>query len=733
VIGMRGAKPESWLVSLLRAVVMAITAVALTFDLALPVGVGAAVVGTVVGIVAGHLLARTRLRLVVLWALGVAVAAVGLAAASWVSGSDAVAGRLGPAGALRLADALRFGLLGAGLVAAARASGARHQGARLVELGAVVLALVRILAVHREGAINRPLFLADWAFSRGLDPVTVLLWIGAAGALALIVLLLAERRGGRVLVHLTALALLALGGMALLRWTGPPQKLAAADTLGLRGKGKGPPPPPPDRQRRGGEGGQQGQPAQDRRDAEEMPFRDDFEDQGKEVPVAVVVFKDDYSPPTGLYYFRQTAFSQFNGHRLVAATRADADRDLVRLFPTQDVEVAPPWKGRERRELKTVIALMSDHTRPFALDYPARLAPQENPDPARFRRVYEATSYVLSAELRGLVGREPGQKSWVQELWAHYQQYPEDSRYEQLAGEIVATLPAKYRRDPAAQAFAIKVWLDKNGIYSRRSQHAGADDPTADFLFGDRTGYCVHFAHAAAFLMRARGLPARVAAGYAATEAARGNGSALLLRAGDAHAWPELYLDGIGWVPFDPAPERSLDQSNRPPDPGLQRMLGEMVKKTKPTPPPPGVQDAARAGLEHVLSAARALLPFLVALLLLLYAVKAYRRFVPAFARPATVPRVSYRAALDLLAEAGVRRDLGETREGFARRAAPVAPTLGALTTIHSGAALGTRQRPDAPRTLALQQAVGAEVQARTPVWRRLLGLLNPLSFMRTR
>ncbi|MBI5479168.1 MAG: transglutaminase domain-containing protein [Deltaproteobacteria bacterium] len=724
---MRERKAESSLVSVLRAAVMTVTAAALTFDLALPAGVVAAILGTLVGVVAGHLLARTALRLAVLWLLGIAVMAAGLGAAGWVTGSDGIAASLGPLGALALADALRFGLLFAGGVAAVRASGARHQEARLVEVAAVTFALVRILAVHREGAINRPLFLADWAFSRGIDPVMVLLWIGGVGALTLVVLLLHERRGGRVLVHLLALGLLAPRGLAALRWGGPPQKPAAADTLGLRGKG---PPPPPSRQKRTtGDGGGQGQ-SQDRRDAEEMPFRDDFEDQGKEVPVAVVVFKDDYSPPTGLYYFRQTAFSQFNGHRLVAATRPDADRDLVRLFPAQETEVAPPWQGRERRELATVVALMSDHTRPFALDYPSRLTPLENPDPARFRRAYEATSFVLAEELRGLVGRKVGLKAWANEVWAHYQQYPEDSRYEQLAGEIVAGLPEKYRRDPVAQALAIKVWLDQNGIYSRRSQHAGADDPTADFLFGDKTGYCVHFAHAAAFLLRARGLPARVAAGYAATEAARGNGSSLLLRAGDAHAWPELYLDGVGWVPFDPAPERSLDQSNRPPDPGLQRMLGEMVKKSKPTPPPPGVPEAARAGLRSLATALRASLPFLLTLLLLLYAVKAYRRFAPAFAPAAALPRLCYRAALDVLAEAGLRRDFGETREAFARRAAPLAPTLGALTVVHSGAALGARATPAAPRTLALQQAVGAEVTARAPWWRRLFGLLNPLSFM---
>jgi hypothetical protein len=143
--------------------------------------------------------------------------------------------------------------------------------------------------------------------------------------------------------------------------------------------------------------------------------------------------------------------------------------------------------------------------------------------------------------------------------------------------------------------------------------------------------------------------------------------------------------------------------------------------------------DTTRAGLRQVTTALRTAAPFLLALLLLLYAVKAWRRFVPAFARAEALPRLSYRAALDLLAEAGVRREPGETREGFARRAAPLAPTLGELTVIHSGAALGGRSLPPAPRTLALQQAVGAEVQARAPWWRRLLGLLNPLSFMGSR
>ena len=71
-------------------------------------------------------------------------------------------------------------------------------------------------------------------------------------------------------------------------------------------------------------------------------------------------------------------------------------------------------------------------------------------------------------------------------------------------------------------------------------------DPTADFLFGDRTGYCVHFAHAAVLLWRALGIPARVGTGYRTEEDDRHGSSTILIRASDAHAWPELYLDGIG-------------------------------------------------------------------------------------------------------------------------------------------------------------------------------------------
>ena len=47
----------------------------------------------------------------------------------------------------------------------------------------------------------------------------------------------------------------------------------------------------------------------------------------------------------------------------------------------------------------------------------------------------------------------------------------------------------------------------------------------------------------------------------------------MLILGGDAHAWPEIYLDGVGWVVVDVHPAKNLEQSGIPPDPDLQRML----------------------------------------------------------------------------------------------------------------------------------------------------------------
>ncbi len=71
------------------------------------------------------------------------------------------------------------------------------------------------------------------------------------------------------------------------------------------------------------------------------------------------------------------------------------------------------------------------------------------------------------------------------------------------------------------------------------------------FLFESQQGYCVHFATAAVALLRAAGVPARYAEGYAVPA---GETGWVEVPDYNAHAWVEIYLGGTGWVPMEVTP-----------------------------------------------------------------------------------------------------------------------------------------------------------------------------------
>jgi transglutaminase-like putative cysteine protease len=73
-----------------------------------------------------------------------------------------------------------------------------------------------------------------------------------------------------------------------------------------------------------------------------------------------------------------------------------------------------------------------------------------------------------------------------------------------------------------------------------------------DFLFAKRAGFCEHYATALALLLRASGIPARVAAGYLGGEWSD-VGKYLIVRQSDAHAWTEAWIDGR-WITLDATP-----------------------------------------------------------------------------------------------------------------------------------------------------------------------------------
>ena len=827
-------KPSLWAAVRhpLRMLAWAMAALSLTSAFAGVTGIAAAMIGALVAVPVGELLGRSRYRLPVLIGLHAGLLFLFLILGWTVTRFSLFPSFLGPATCLSVSVVLRFFGVAFAVSSGMRAVGSRHVSVMAVELFAVTAAVSVMFATHRDGVIARPLWLSDWAWRNGHDPVEILLFIGGAAVVVLGALLIAENRSRLTLASILTLPLLALLAILFLNVGNIPQPEGDND-LGLTESSEGdePNPTPPgdseggnepredggseegdrtdgggggrgerdggseqgegerdggggggerdggvdgggsegDRDGGGSQGGrdsdidgggssatqdggggstsEDGDPSggqcDDPQESDEPPppSSEDLDTaetpSSGSAPMAVVLLEDDYSPEAQAYYFRQDAWSEWNGHRLVAARRADADQDRVTTYPTYRVTVRDPPPEKARTLVHARVALLTDHTHPFALESPVVFEPMNNPNPDRFVRAYRFESLALTMPYRELRGRASGDPKWSEELRAHYIQGSDDPRYAALANQIVNELPSMLRDDPFTMALAVKLHLDSELTYSTQERHANADDPTAAMLFGNKIGYCVHFAHAAVLLWRSLGIPSRVGTGYHAPEDNR-RGSIILLRSNDGHAWPELYLEGVGWVILDIAAEENLDPPGQPMDEDLQEMLGEMAREN---PPEPLAEEPPSQPLQHVgRNLGLAVASLFVIALVLLYLLKAWRRFIPLVEGSRHMPRVGYRMSLDLLSEAGHIREHGETREDFAERLGDIVPAFAILTAWNVAARFGhpsgSREGREEFSVEGWKSAIKdfrKQLGSKTKLWRRLVGLLNPISFFFSR
>ena len=213
-------------------------------------------------------------------------------------------------------------------------------------------------------------------------------------------------------------------------------------------------------------------------------------------------------------------------------------------------------------KVKTVVTY-SKHAAGFAI-LPMPYAPEdlavpgagtwsETPDSLM---VYSGTgnlaslSYTVWSEYPDPANSSIPDKPAPAAVMAEYGSYqgPQAAQLKHLAQRITAGATT-----PFEKAYVLEDWFHSSGTFTYTLKPGlPASDWMWTFLTKTQKGYCTQFAQAFAVLARLLGLPTRIAVGY--TAGTRESDGRWAVTTADAHAWPEVYFTGEGWLRFEPTP-----------------------------------------------------------------------------------------------------------------------------------------------------------------------------------
>lgn len=161
-------------------------------------------------------------------------------------------------------------------------------------------------------------------------------------------------------------------------------------------------------------------------------------------------------------------------------------------------------------------------------------------------------------------------------MWQQYRQYVYDT-YLEVPEERLSGLLSWAGQQDFPEYNGENIWqvtsstlraLERTARYHLAEQEVlEGEDYIEAFLLRRKEGYCTHFASAEIMLLRLLGIPARYAAGYCVSPQdfveKDGKYVAEVLDK-QAHAWVEIYIDELGWVPLEATPgDVALSYDNR--------------------------------------------------------------------------------------------------------------------------------------------------------------------------
>ncbi len=276
-------------------------------------------------------------------------------------------------------------------------------------------------------------------------------------------------------------------------------------------------------------------------------------------------------------YWRAAVYDEYTGRGWVNSDRAsatwpageywpvpvfDAAQDITQTVkPMQSGEFRvyaagqPIWANIPVAADVTYIGMMRGGVMVSGLAEPSTIRALRAVPPSTGYTVISSVPTVSAGRLRAAGTNYP---LWVLD---RYLDLPESlpSRVVDLAREITAGATNPY--DACA---AIESYLRREYKYN---QSVEAPPPGVDavdyFLFVSKTGYCDYYASAMVVMLRAIGIPARIAAGYTSGNW-DANRQGYVVLYSDAHSWPEVFFPNYGWIVFEPTASEPLIA--RPPD-----------------------------------------------------------------------------------------------------------------------------------------------------------------------
>ena len=171
---------------------------------------------------------------------------------------------------------------------------------------------------------------------------------------------------------------------------------------------------------------------------------------------------------------------------------------------------------------------------------------------------YQVRAEIADPTVSELEAAGTSYPSWVQD---RYLEVPQNIQavIQTLADKVASGQSMSYDKTEAITNYLRNTIQYSTTVPSPPS----SEDPAVWVLFDYKKGFCNYYASAEILMLRSIGIPARLAVGFAEGETNNNllvdhaNGESYTVLSRDAHAWPEVYFPGIGWVEFEPTVSQS--------------------------------------------------------------------------------------------------------------------------------------------------------------------------------